>query len=276
MKAALLFSFISCTLLCSAQVKKGDSWAKVKADGAGTLAVLYNQTPGLIARQPDGSVTGVCVDILNDFQKFVKEKHGKTVSISYQEEIEFPVFLTRVQQTDNLLGVTNTSITEERKKIMKFTPLFMNNQVFLLTHHSVPTLKSLDEIATAFKGFKAQVITGSTHALEMEKIKKDHFPDLQIEYIPAGDVIIKNLSANKQLFSIIDFTEFIGVVKNRIPVKKHDVVIGAPEPLGFVMSRRSDWDPLWMEFLTLDYRKSVRYKEIIANNLGQSFMKLVQ
>jgi ABC-type amino acid transport substrate-binding protein len=277
MKATLLsFAFIiMCSIFSLAQVKKGDSWAKTKADGSGTLAVLYNQTPGLIAKQADGSVNGVCVDILTDFQKFLKEKYKVTVSLSFGEEADFPVFLTRVQQTDNLLGVTNTSITEERKKIMKFTPLFMNNQVFLLTHQSVSTLKSLTDISTAFKGFKAQVISGSTHALEMEKIKKDHFPELQIEQIPSGDVIIKNLSANKQLFSIIDFTEFIGVVKNRIPVKKHDVVIGTPEPLGFVMSKRSDWDQVWAEFLTLEYRKSVRYKEIIANNLGQSFMKLV-
>src|SRR5688572_13124148 len=113
MKAYLLSLFIVCFSFCSAQVKKGDSWAKVKADGTGTLAVLYNQTPGLIAKQPDGSVTGVCVDILSDFQKFVKEKYNKTISISFGEEADFPLFLTRVQQTDNLLGVTNTSITEE-------------------------------------------------------------------------------------------------------------------------------------------------------------------
>ena len=128
---------------------------------------------------------------------------------------------------------------------------------------------------TAFKGFKAQVISGSTHVAEMERIKKEHFPELEIEQIPSGDAIIKNLSTNKQLFSVIDFTEFIGVVKNRTPIKKHDVVIGAPEPLGFVMSKKTDWDQLWNEFLTTEYRKSVRYKEIISNNLGQSFTKLI-
>jgi ABC-type amino acid transport substrate-binding protein len=275
MKKILLLCMAAWSITSVAQDIKGDSWSKVKADGAGTVAILYNQTPGLILKQPDGSVKGVCVDILLDFQKFIQEKYNKKVSIVYAEEADFPKFLSRVQLADNLLGVTNTNITDERKKIMKFTPLFMNNQVFLLTHQSVPTLKNMSEIATSFKGFKAQVITGSTHAAEMEKIKKEHFPELQIEHITSGDAIIKNLSTNKQLFSVIDFTEFIGVVKNRIAVKKHDVSIGTPEPLGFIMSKKSDWDVLWSEFLTADYRKSVRYKEIIANNLGQSFMKLV-
>jgi hypothetical protein len=110
----------------------------------------------------------------------------------------------------------------------------------------------------------------------MEKIKKDFFPALKIEGIPSGDVIIKNLSTNKQIFSIIDFTEFIAVVRNRMPVKKHDVEIGTPETLGFIMSKRTDWDELWNEFLTPEYKKSVRYKEIIAENLGPSFLRLMQ
>jgi ABC-type amino acid transport substrate-binding protein len=272
--------FFLLAFICTAsfaQQYKGDSWAKVKSTGTGTLAIIYNQTPGLITRQQDGSMTGVCVDIVQDFRKFVQAKYNKQLEIKYVgEEMDFPKFLSTVQHTDNLLGVTNTSITEERKKIMKFTPSFMNNQVILLTHQAVPTLKSLKEMPVAFKGFRAQVISGSTHAHEIEKIKADFFPDLKIESLPSSDAIIKNLSTNKQLFSIIDFTEFIGIVKNRIPVKKHEVEIGTPETLGFIMSKQSDWDELWNEFLTPEYRKSVRYKEIIANNLGASFLRIVR
>ncbi len=276
MKAVLLFILVLSPALSFSQAMKGDSWAKVKSTGSGTMAVLYNQTPGLIERQPDGSVRGVCVDILLDFQKFIHEKYGKRVYITYAEEADFPRFLTRVQESDNLLGVTNASITEDRKKVMNFTPVFMNNQVFLLTHQSVPTLRNLSDLPTVFKGFKAQVISGSTHAVEMAKIKKAYFPDLEIEEIPSSEAIIRNLSVNKELFSVIDFTEFIGVIRKRIPIKRHDVEIGTPEPLGFVLSKQSDWDQLWDEFLTPEYRKSIRYKEIIATNLGQSFMRLVQ
>lgn len=276
MKKTILLAVVLFPVVLLAQGIKGDSWHTVKTKGSGTLAILYNQTPGLIQKQADGAVKGVCVDILLDFRQVVEENYGKRVSLIWVEEADFTKFLAKVQQTDNVLGVTNTTITAERKKVMKFTPPFMNNQVFLLTHQSVPTLKNLSELSTAFKGFKAQVLAGSTHAVEMEKIRKDHFPGLEIEHIASSDAIMANLSADKHLFSVIDFTEFIGVVRNRMPVKKHDVTIGVPEPLGFVMSRSSDWDTLWNEFLTQEYRKSVRYKEIVATNLGQSFMRLVQ
>lgn len=255
----------------------GDSWAKVKASGSGTLNILYYEQPGLIYKAPDGQIKGVCVDILVDFQKYIESKYGKKISLHYVgEETEFPRFLSTIQSTPNLLGVTNTSITEERKKVMKFTPPFMNNQVILLTHKNVPSLKTLSEISQAFKGFTAQVISGSTHVDYMDKIKKEHFPNLKIETVPSGDLIIKNLSADQKLFSVIDFTEYIGVIKKRMPVRKHDVEIGTPEALGFIMSKQTDWDEVWKEFLTPEYRKSIRYKEIIAQNLGSSFLNLVR
>jgi hypothetical protein len=254
-----------------------DSWATIKSKGSGTLSILYYDQPGLIYKAPDGKMRGVCADIIIDFQKFIETKYAKKLTILYVgEEKDFPKFLNTVQQTNNLFGVTNTSITEERKKIMKFTPSFMNNQVILLTNKNAPVLKSLSEISTVYKGFKAQVITGSTHAIHMEKIKKEYFPELVIEQVPEGDIIIKNLSTDAKLFSVIDFTEYIGVIRRKIPVKKQEIDLGQPEPLGFIMSKQSDWDGPWKEFLTDDYKKSVRYKEIIAENLGSSFLSLVR
>jgi ABC-type amino acid transport substrate-binding protein len=277
MKYTLSVFFFICSIASWAQPKGGDSWAKVKSSGSGTLAILYYEQPGLIAKQSDGKIKGVCVDILLDFQKYIETKYGKKITITYVgEEVEFPRFLTTIQGTNNLLGVTNTSITDERKKILKFTPPFMNNQVILLTNRNVPLLKNLSDIQTVFKGFTAQVISGSTHVQHMDKIKKEYFPDLKIENVPSGDLIIKNLSTNEKLFSVIDFTEYIGVIKKRMPVKKHDVEIGSPEALGFIMSKQTDWDEVWTEFLTPEYRKSIRYKEIIAENLGSSFLTLVR
>jgi ABC-type amino acid transport substrate-binding protein len=273
----LIPAFLLLISITAFSQSKGDSWAKVKSGGSGTLAILYYEQPGLIYKAPDGKIKGVCVDIIVDFQKFVESKYGKKITIQYVgEETDFPKFLTTIQQTNNLLGVTNTSITEERKKIMKFTPTFMSNQVILLTNKNAPSIKSLSEIPVAFKGFTAQVITGSTHVPQIERIKREFYPDLVVEYVTSGDAIIKNLSTNPKLFSVIDFTEYIGVIRKKIPVKKQDIELGSSEPLGFIMSKQSDWDGPWKEFLTEDYRKSVRYKEIIAENLGSSFLSLVR
>jgi ABC-type amino acid transport substrate-binding protein len=277
MRKILILTFVLVSHFSIAQQYKGDSWSDIKTKGAGTLAVVYYEQPGLIFKGDDGKVKGVCVDILSDFQKHVEKKYGKKLTVQYVgEETEFSKFLKVSQTTPNILGVTNTSITDERKRIMKFTPPFMTTQLVLLTNKNAPALKDLKDLPVIFKDFSAQVISGSTHVKYIEQMKKEYFPTLKITYAPSSESVIKNLSTDTKLFSILDFTEYIGVVRKKIPVKRQEVELGNPEALGFIMSKQSDWDELFSEFLTEEYRKSVRYKEIIAENLGSSFLSLVR
>lgn len=274
--SVLVAALLTFSTVCFSQTYKGDSWASVKANGSGKLSIVYYEQPGLIFKA-DGKMKGVCVDILSDFQKYVDTKYGKKIEVDYVgEEKEFSNFLKVCQTTPNVIGVTNTSITEERKKTMKFSPPFMTTQLVLLTNKNAPGLLKLEDLPKTFSGFSAQVITGSTHVKYIEEIKTKYFPALPVTYASSSESVIKNLSTNTKLFSILDFTEYIGVVRKKIPVKRQDVELGNPEPLGFIMSKQTDWDMLFKEFLTEEYRKSVRYKEIIADNLGTSFLSLVK
>ena len=255
---------------------KGVSWENIKTSGKGDLVIIYYEQPGLI-QKVNGQMKGMCVDILADFKNFVKTKYGKDISINYaSNQKEFALFLSLVQSTPNVLGVTNTSITAERKKVMKFTPPFMSTPLVLLTHEAVPSIDHLQEISKAFQGFTAEVITGSTHVKIAEDIKKTYSPSLVIKKVGSSETVLKDLAANQKVFSILDFTEYVSVVRRQLPIKRHDVDLGGAQDLGFVMSKDSDWDGVWNEFLTQEYRKSVGYKKIVSENLGATFINLVR
>ena len=116
-KLTFLILLFSTSSVC-AQLQS-DSWESVKSTGKGTLSIVYYEQPGLIQKS-QGQMKGVCVDILAEFKKFVKDKYNKDIEINYaRNEKEFANFLKVVQTTNSVLGVTNTSITEERKKIFK-------------------------------------------------------------------------------------------------------------------------------------------------------------
>jgi len=260
----------------AAQKYAGDSWAQVKNAGSGKLTVVYYDQAGLVQRI-DGKMKGVCVDIISDFVAYVKTKYSKSITVDYVgPEAEFSNFLKVVQQTPNILGVTNTSITEERKKILKFTPPFMTTQLVLLTNQNAPTLTSLADLPKLYAGFTAEVITGSTHVKYIEKIKKDNYPDLKVTYASSSENIIKHLLTNPKMFSILDFTEYVGVIRKKQPIKRQEVDLGNAEQLGFIMAKSTDWDVIWNEFLTAEYRKTTGYKKIIADNLGSNFLSLVR
>lgn len=263
--------------VCLSQKLNGDSWAHVKSSGSGILTVIYSQQFGLIFKDKDGQVKGVCVDILSDFARFVKEHHGTSLTIKYAAEVPaFSEFLSTTQRTPNILGVTNTTITDERKKILKFSPAYMSNRQVMLTSNKAPSITSLKELPVKFPDFTAQVIKGSTQVNYVEKIKSDYMPALRITTEENGPDIIKNLSGNAKIFTIIDFTEFVEVVHKKLPIKRQIVDVGAVEELGFIMSKQTDWDVPLKEFLTTDYRNSIGYKKIITENLGATFMNLVK
>lgn len=273
--AITLLALISQTAFC--QKFDGDSWAHVKSAGSGILTVVYSQQFGLIYKDKDGAVKGVCVDILTDFAKYIKDHHGKTVTIKYAAEIPvFAQFLTTSQNTPHILGVTNTTITEERKKILKFSPAYMSNRQVMLTSNKAPSITSLNDLPVKFSDFTAQVIEGSTQLKYAEKIKSEYMPSLKITMEDSGPDIIKNLTTNTKLFTIIDFTEFVDVVHKKLPVKRQMVDVGVVEELGFIMSKQTDWDVPLKEFLTPDYRNSIGYRKIITENLGATFMNLVK
>ncbi len=271
----ILLSLASQVVFC--QKVDGDSWAHVKSTGSGILAVVYSPQFGLIYKDKDGDVKGVCVDILNDFAKYMKAHHGKTLTIKYAAEMPiFSEFLSTTQNTPHILGVTNTTITEERKKILKFSPAYMSNRQVMLTNNKAPSIGSLNELSAKFHGFSAQVIDGSTQLKYVEQIKDKYMPSLKIATEESGPKIIQNLKTNAKLFTIIDFTEFIDVVHKKLPIKRQMVEVGAVEELGFIMSKQTDWDVPFKEFLTPEYRNSVSYRKIITENLGPTFVNLVK
>jgi membrane-bound lytic murein transglycosylase MltF len=255
---------------------KGDSWAQVKNSGSGTLTVVYYEQPGLI-QKVDGKMKGVCIDILSDFAAFVKTKYGKTIDINIAgEEKDFANFLKVSYSTPNILGVTNTSITEERKKIMKFTPPYMSTQLVLLTNKNAPSIQSLSDLPKVYAGFTADVITGTTHVKRIEKIKRDYYPAMKVTYSSSSEGVLKNLAANTNVFSVLDFTEYVSVVRRKLPIKRQEIELGEAENLGFIMAKQSDWDVVWAEFLTPEYRKSIGFKKIISDNLGATFLNLIR
>ena len=276
MKNWLLFCFVLLAGSVSAQKYKGDSWAKVKSSGSGTLTVFYYEQPGLIYEE-GSKVKGMCADLLNEFANFVQTKYNKKITISYAgKEPVFTEFLQQAQNNKDVLGVTNVTITDERKKLLKFTPYFLTNPIVLLTHKDAPTIGSMSEVKDKLAGYTAEVIGGSTHVAHLEKLKKEQLPGLKVTYGPSGPEILKKISTNPKLFTILDFTEYIDATRKNLPVKKQNIDFGAAEELAFVMSKQSDWDEPWREFLTPDYRKSVKYRKMIADNLGASFLSIVK
>jgi ABC-type amino acid transport substrate-binding protein len=219
---------------------------------------------------------GICVDVLKDFVDFVTKKYNTKITISYvAKENGFQKFLSTVQAGDGVVGVSNVTITEARKKIMKFTNPYMRNPLVLISHKEAPSLKSLDELPTKFSGYSAEVVEGSTHVNVINKIKKERMPSLNIRQSPSGIEILKKINTEKTLFTLAEITDYVDAIRSKYEVKHHNIKLTEDEFLGFILPLSGDWDVVFNEFLTEQYRKGPAYKKIIRDNLGVTFLSFL-
>ncbi|ADR20793.1 hypothetical protein MATR_15810 [Marivirga tractuosa] len=255
----------------------GKSWSEIKRVGKGEVTCIYYQTPGLVFEE-NGEMQGVCIDIMKEFKSYVKDKYSVQLDFSFVRKVPvFTEFINTVKNGENVMGVCNTSITKERKAYLDFSPAYMNNPSVLLSNGDAPVIKDLSKMSSNFENYKAVIIKGSTHEKYLKKISDQYFPTIEIEYVNSGTEVNANLRSNSNYFTLIDFTEYFDAVRKRMDVTRHPVPLNELEDqLGFIFPKGSDWDAVWAEFLTPSFKESVKYKKIIADNLGTSFVNLIR
>jgi len=271
----LLF-FVFNLSISSAQLT-GASWADVKTAGQGELTCVYYQTPGLVFEE-DGKMKGVCIDIMDEFRQYLIDQYSVTVNFNFVKKVPvFTDFISTVRNGKNIMGVCNTSITSERKQYLDFSPAYMNNPSVLLSNSDAGTLRDFSNMAENFKGYTAVIIKGSTHEKYLKKIADRFYPNLEIEYVNSGAEVNQKLRSSGKYFTLIDFTEYFDAVRKKMNVTRHPVPLNELEDqLGFIFPEGSDWAIIWEEFLTPSFKESVKYKKIVADNLGTAFVNLIR
>ncbi len=280
MKRSIVMSL--CLLACFSlfsQGYTGDSWAQAKAKGEGELMLAYVESPGMVYKE-NGKLTGICVDIMADFVKYVNQKKKVKLTTKFAGDGEsFKTMYDNVKASKNgVFGLGNVTITEERKRELKFGPPFFTNLTFLLTQKDVPTLAKLEEIKTAFAGLTSYTAKGTLSEKKTFDLKQKHFPDMKIVYTASSQETYEKVIADPKGFAYLELAYYLESVQQRKALKRHAVGDKASDKFGFIMPMNSDWQPILEEFFKADggYTNSAAYKTILTKHLGEIGLKLLQ
>jgi ABC-type amino acid transport substrate-binding protein len=257
----------------------GDSWAQAKAKGEGTISLAYVQTFGFVYKDGD-KLTGVCVDIMDDFVKFVNEK--KSVKLTSQfvgDGSAFKGMYDKVKTSSGgVFGLGNITITDERKREVKFSPPFITNLAFLITQNSVGNLAKMEDLPTTFGKLTAYTAKGTVNEKRIQEMKKNFFPDMRVVLTATSQETFEKIAADPNGFAYLDLAYYLEGVQQRKPLKRHPVGDKASEQFGFAMPLNSDWLPVMEEFFKANggYLNSPQYKGILKKHLGEIGVKLLQ
>lgn len=280
LKLSLSFVF-TCYLTFGlfSQNLSGDNFSEAQKSKNATVTFTYVETPGFVYKDASGKLTGVCVDIMTDFLAYVKQNYGIQMNARYVGNgSSFKAMYDGIKNSSKgVFGLGNVTVTDARKSEIKFSPAFITNFAILVTHSSVPDLKSMDQISSSFDGFKAYTAKGTLNEKRVDNVKSKYFPSVEISYVNSSPAVLEKVLADKQSFSYLDLAFYLDAVKERKPLKRHQVGDDGSEEFAFVMPKSSDWQPIMEEFFAANggYKNTTEYKKILVNHLGLSAVKLL-
>jgi ABC-type amino acid transport substrate-binding protein len=276
----LILAFIANTHLIFAQGYSGDTWANVKSAKNGTLSLAYVETPSFVYKDKSGNLTGICVDIMNDFVKWVNESKGVSLSSRYLGDgSSFRGMYDKTKSaTGGVVGLGNVTITEERKKEVKFSPPFITNFAILTTQTNAPTLAKLEDLSKTFANFTAFTAKGTLNEKRIQDLKQKYYPGLKIELLTTSQEVLEKVFSTPNSVAYLDMAFYIEAVQMKRPIKRHPVGDKTAEQFGFIMPLNSDWGPVLEEFFKVNggYTNSKEYKTILIKHLGEAGVKLLQ
>ena len=279
-KLVLFSSFLVSTLFSIAQNYNGDSWSQVKSTGKGSITFAYVETPGFVYKDKTGKLTGICVDIMGDFIKFANDTKKVTLESKFiGDGSNFKGMYDKVKSSSGgVFGLGNITITEERKKEVKFSPPFITNFAILITHNEVPTLSKLEDLSTTFAKLTAYTAKGTLNEKRINELKQKYFPEMKITLTSTSPETLSKMVADPNGFAYMDLAFYLDAIQEHKSIKRHPVGDKGAEQFGFVMPQNSDWYPLLDEFFKANggYTNSVAYKNILTKHLGETGVKLLQ
>ncbi|MEQ9168254.1 MAG: transporter substrate-binding domain-containing protein [Fulvivirga sp.] len=258
----------------------GDNWSKVKGAGSGTISLAYVETPGFVYKDASGKLTGICVDIMNDFVAYVNAKKGVKVSTKFVGDgSSFRGMYDKVKASNGgVFGLGNVTMTDARKKEIQFSPAWITNFAILVTQSNVPTLTKMEDISKTFAGLTAYTAKGTLNEKRLLDIKSQYYPNMKVAYAASSPETLYKVLSDPNSFSYLDLAFYLDAVTRRKPLKRHPVGDKSSEQFGFIMPMNSDWQPIMEEFFSANggYTNTIEYKKILSKHLGDTGVKLLQ
>jgi putative glutamine transport system substrate-binding protein len=263
-----------------AQSYTGDTWKQVAAGKKGIVSLAYVETPSFVYVDHSRKLTGICVDIIQDFSAWVSEAKGIALQTRFVGDgSSFRGMYDKVKVSKGgVFGLGNITITEERKREVKFSPPFITNFAILITQSGVPTLSKFEDLPRSFAHMTAYTAKGTLNEKRMLELKEKYFPDMKLVYTTTSQETLERVFNDPAGFAYLDLAFYLEAVQMKKNVKRHPVADKAAEQFGFIMPSGSDWVPVFDEFFAANggYFNSAQYKSILVKHLGESGMKLMQ
>ncbi len=276
------FALFLCVILMginALMAQNPDSYAAAWSSKTGKLNVQYlNNYPYSYADE-DGEPAGIEVDIIKQFAKWLKDKKGIDVTVTFERSDDFAKFYEKVKTNKSVsIGAGSVTVSPERAREVKFSSPYLKNKPVLVTSIMKPTLTDIRNISKEFNGLTAVIVKGSIHEKWIKNIKDNYWPQLPVEYVETPNVVIDKISNSEKYFGFLDLVSYWAAMqKEQKPIKLHRTNLNESENFGFIFPKSSDWSNAFNEFFDvgLGFPGTDAYYAILKKHLSTEIIPAV-
>lgn len=255
---------------------KGDSWQQVQQQKGGTITALWYDIEPFIYTGKEGHLQGVEYEIMEAFKQYVNSTYGYQLKVDWQNAGSFDNIYASVRnsRSPGLVGWSYFSITEERRKEIRFTPAYMADLNVLVTNNSQPFFSTPQEFTGKLNDMYAFTMENTTMEQDVNAIRETYYRQLRIDKRPDDYEVMQVISDNKKAFGYIPLSVYIVGLQRGIKVKRQNILSNRREGFAGIMPMSSDWQPVWEAFFELPQTRKLEAK-IISKYLGSEVGDLV-
>lgn len=267
----------------AAAVDQGDTYqAALQAQSAQQhkeiqLTVLYVPAEGFAYINPQGQLSGVSVEIMQDFASWLRQQHRLSVQLNFTAETNWQQFYQRVVKAQGgVFGLGNVTITEPRKQALKFSPAYLHNIAALITHQDVQALPDWQALPVYFAELQPLAFSGTLHEQRITRLRDQYQPEAVIQQVSSNPDLLAQV-ASGNYYAYVDAYNYWRAREAGMPLRDHPIAAETGETFGFIMPLNSDWDNLLEAFFAAEggYLQSARYQQILTQQLGAELAKLL-
>jgi signal transduction histidine kinase/ABC-type amino acid transport substrate-binding protein len=277
LKAGLFLYVILLMLVPRAQGQSanGGYWSEVKAQGEGTLVVAYSENSPFIYNDAQGKLAGIEFEIMEEFVRYIDEMYGAEVNLEFEHLYDFASLIDTLKNSHRpIIGIASISSLEERKKDFKITDSYMPDIEIIISSMAFSSVSSLSDFADMVKNNRAITVTNSTFERNILELKKDYFPEIQIEYVRHVDYLIEAISNSDNAWGYVSLPNYLSYYKIGKGIVRQRFFMVENPGLSIATTMTSDWDTVLDAFIE-DRRFKPLLDSLIEKHLGKAFGEVV-
>jgi ABC-type amino acid transport substrate-binding protein len=238
----------------------------------------FNQEP--FAYSSNGNLTGIEIDILQEFGIWLKLKKNTPVNFTFKGYESFNEFYSAVTTGEkNFIGAGSVTINEERKKQIDYSAPYLNNVSVLITQGSIPTINSKNEAKDVFKNMKGITTKESVHNIYMNDLKATFVNDLELLQGNSPIEILDKIQSNKSVMGYVDMISFWNYLRKRnVYLKIQRPFNITQEKFAFVFPKGSEYNAYMNEFFEsgFGFTSTKKYRDILEKHLSFEVIRTVE